>query len=131
MTRRYTIPSSEDALQRSMVDWLNACVPQPPEGPWWTAVNPIPGKTKAAAGRSKAMGMKAGTPDFVFCVSGRFVGLEVKLPGKYLSPVQRDVHSTITLCKGVVHTVRSIDDLEAFMRVLRVPLRVSPDVGAA
>ena len=129
MTNTRRIPTSEDALQRSMVEWLNACVPPPPSGPWWTAVNPIPGKTKKAAGISKAMGMKAGTPDFVFCVSGRFVGVEVKLPGRYLSAVQRDVHSAISTCKGVVHTVRSIDDLEAFMRVLQVPLRVG--VGAA
>ncbi len=120
---RYTIPSSEDALQRSMVDWLNACVPQPPEGPWWTAVNPAPNKSKATAGRSKAMGMKAGTPDLVFVWKGRFVAIEVKLPGKSLSKVQKEVHELIGLAGGVRHTVHSLVELEMFLQVIGVPMR--------
>jgi hypothetical protein len=114
---------SEDALQIAMVQWLNLCVPKPPEGPFWSAVNPKPHKSRAQAGQCKAMGLIPGTPDLIFCVEGKFVGIEVKQPGKYLSPVQRDVHSAITLSKGVTHTVRSIDDLAAFLRVLGVPVR--------
>lgn len=114
---------TEDAIQRSMVEWLELCVPRPPEGPWWTAINPIPGKTAAAAGRSKAMGLKAGTPDLIFCIDGRFVGVEVKPLGRYLSPVQRDIHSAIQMSKGITYTVRSIDDLEGFLKGLDVPMR--------
>lgn len=121
----------EDALQRSMVAWLEACVPPPPDGPWWTAVNPLPAKRKAQAGVSKAMGLKAGTPDLIFCMphppimggGGRFVGIEVKPPGKYLSPAQRDAHVAIRLSGGITTTVHSIDELEGFLRGLGVPMR--------
>lgn len=125
----------EDALQRGMVEWLNLCVPPPPEGPYWTAVNPLPNKGKAQAGMSKAMGLRAGCPDFVFCINGwlptgagdrgRLIGIEVKPPGKTLSPVQRDAHTAITLSGGIVTTVHSIDELEGFLRGLGVPLRVA------
>lgn len=114
---------TEDAIQRSMCQWLETCVPPPPEGPFWTAVNPLPAKRKAQAGVSKAMGLKAGTPDLIFCIDGRFVGIEVKCPAKYLSPVQRGVHSSIQMSKGVTYTVRSIDDLEGFLKGLGVPMR--------
>lgn len=114
---------TEDAIQRSMVEFLEQCVPLPPEGPFWTAVNPIPGKTIAAAGRSKMLGMKAGTPDLIFCFRGKFIGVEVKPPYRYLSKVQKVVHGDISLAGGTVHTVRSPDELQAFLLVLGVPVR--------
>ncbi len=119
---------TEDALQRSMVEWLELCVPPPPEGPWWTACNPLPFKGKAQAGVSKAMGLKAGTPDLIFCVRGhispgRFVGIEVKPPGETLSDVQRDAHTAITLSGGMTFTAHSVDELEGFLRGLGVPMR--------
>lgn len=110
---------TEDALQRQMADFLTRCAPA---DLYWTAVNPIPGKTRRAAGLSKAMGMKAGVPDLVFCYKGSFVGVEVKMPGKYLSPVQRDAHTAITIAGGAVTTVRSLDDLAAFLKVLGVEM---------
>ena len=36
----------EQSLQRTVADYLALCVPAPPEGPWWTAVNPIPAKSR-------------------------------------------------------------------------------------
>lgn len=84
---------TEDTIQRSMVEWLETC------------------------------GLKAGTPDLIFCIDGRFVGIEVKPLGKYLSPVQRGVHSAIQMSKGITYTVRSIDDLEGFLKGLGVPMR--------
>ncbi len=70
--------NAEQALQRAVADYLALCVLAPPAGPWWTAVNPIPAKSRAAAGISKAMGLKAGTPDLVLCWKGRLVGIELK-----------------------------------------------------
>lgn len=120
--------SPEEQIQRAMVQWLNLCVPPPPDGPYWTAVNPVPAKSVAVAGISKALGMKAGVPDFVFCIAGRFVGIEVKPPKKYLSPAQKQAHDAITLSKGLVFVARSVDELEGFLRGLGVPLRIT---GAA
>lgn len=113
----------EDQIQRGMVQWLNAVVPPPPEGPWWCACNPLPNKGKAQAGVSKAMGLIAGTPDLIMCWQGRFIGIEVKPPGKYLSKAQKAVHNDIALCKGVVYVVHSLDELESFLRRKGVPIR--------
>ena len=123
--------SPEETIQREMVEWLGWALSPPPNGPYWTAVNPVPAKSVAVAGISKALGLKAGTPDFVFCIKGRFVGIEVKPPKKYLTPVQKEAHEAITLSKGLVFVARSVDDLEGFLRGLGVPLRVTPNVGAA
>ncbi|MGI9485450.1 MAG: VRR-NUC domain-containing protein [Geminicoccaceae bacterium] len=123
-----TRANPEEQIQRAMVEWLNLCVPPPPDGPYWTAVNPVPAKSVAVAGVSKALGLKAGTPDFVFCINGRFVGIEVKPPKKYLSPAQKDAHTAITLSKGLVFVARSVDELEGFLRGLGVSMRA---VGAA
>lgn len=114
---------TEDAIQRSMVEWMETCIAPPPLGPYWSAVNPLPNKSKAQAGMSKAMGMKAGVPDLIMCWKGKFIGIEVKPPGKYLSPVQRDTHMAITNNGGVTVTVRSVDELQAFLLVLGVPVR--------
>ncbi len=78
MTPSRPIFAAEQSLQRAVADYLTWCVPAPPSGPWWTAVNPIPAKSRAAAGISRAMGLKAGTPDIVLCWKGGLVGIEFK-----------------------------------------------------
>lgn len=125
MTRRR---SPEETIQRAMVEWLNVCVPPPPDGPYWTAVNPIPSKTPAAAGISKALGMKAGTPDFVFCIDGRFVGIEVKPPKRYLSKAQSTTFDFIRWAGGLCFIVHSTEELEGCLCGLGVRMR---SVGAA
>ena len=113
----------EDALQKSMVQFLESSVPPPPAGPWWTASNPDPGRTSIIkAARWKAMGLKAGTPDLIMCFRCRFIGIEVKPPYRYLSKVQKEVHAEIDLAGGVTHTVRSVDELQAILLVLGVPV---------
>ncbi len=118
-------PSAEQSLQRTVADYFALCVPAPPSGPWWTAVNPIPAKSRTAAGISKAMGLRAGTPDIVLCWKGRLVGIELKAGRGRMSPAQREAHDAITLAGGVVTTCRSIDDVVAFLATLAVPSRVS------
>ncbi len=82
--------AAEQSLQRTVADYLALCVPAPPSGPWWTAVNPIPAKSRAAAGISKAMGLQAGTPDIVLCWKGRLIGIELKAGRGRLIPAQLD-----------------------------------------
>ncbi len=115
--------ASEESLQRTVADYLALCVPPPPAGPWWTAVNPILAKSRAAAGISKAMGLKARTPDIVMCWKGRMVGIELKAGRGRLSPAQDETHEAITLAGGVVTTCRSLDDVAAFLATLGVPSR--------
>lgn len=54
--------------------------------------------------------MMAGLPDVIACVSGRFIGLEVKLGNAQLSPRQRRVHAKIREAEGVAVVVRSVDE---------------------
>ncbi len=125
MTRPCSTSSAEQSLQRTVADYLALCVPAPPSGPWWTAVNPIPAKSRAAAGISKAMGLRAGTPDIVMCWKGRLVGIELKAGRGRLSPAQLETHDAITLAGGVVTTCRTLDDVTAFLATLGVPSRTS------
>ncbi len=121
MPRRLT--AAEESLQRTIADYLALCVPVPPAGPWCTAVNPIPAKSRAAAGVSKAMGLRAGTPDIVLCWKGRLIGIELKAGRGRLSPAQVETHDAITLAGGVVTTCRTLDDVVSFLATLGVPSR--------
>ncbi len=114
---------AEESLQRTVADYLRRCIPQPPDGPWWTAVNPIPAKSRVAAGISKAMGLKAGTPDVVMCWKGRMVGIELKAGRGRLSPAQIETHDAITLAGGVVTTCRTLDEVMDLLATLGVPSR--------
>ncbi len=116
-------PTAEQSLQRTVAQYLALCVPAPPSGPWWTAVNPIPAKSRAAAGISKAMGLRAGTPDFIMCWKGRLVGIELKAGRGRVSPSQIETHDAITLAGGVVTTCRTLDEVAAFLATLGVPSR--------
>ncbi len=89
------------------------------------AVNPIPAKYRAAAGISKAMGLRAGTPDIVMCWKGRLVGIEHKAVRGRMSPAQHEAHDAITLASVVVTTCRTLDDFAAFLATLGVPSRVT------
>ncbi len=101
MTPPRPLPAAEESLQRTVTDYLTLCAPAPPDGPWWTAVNPIPAKSRAAAGSSKAMGLKAGRDR--------------------LSPAQIETHDAITLAGAVVTTCRLLHDVAAFLATLGVP----------
>ncbi len=88
------LSAAEQSVQRTVVE---------PSGPSWTAVNPIPTKSRAAAGVSRAMGLKTGR--------------------NRLSPAQIETHDAITLAGGGVTTCRSLDDVAAFLGILGVPNR--------
>ncbi len=123
MTPPRPLPAVEESLQRTVTDYLALCVPAPPDGPWWTAVNPIPAKSRAADGSSKAMGPRPGTPDIVLCWKCRLVAIELKVGRGQVSPAQLEAHDAITLAGGVVTTCRTLDDFAAFLTTLGVPSR--------
>ena len=124
-----SMAGAEESLQRTVADYLALCVPALPSGPWWTAVNPIPAKSRAVAGISKAMGLRAGTPDIVMCWKGRMVGVELKAGRGRLSPAQLETHDAITLAGGVVSTCRTLDEVVAFIAALGVPSRAHSTIS--
>lgn len=122
---------NETGLQIEVAGWLRIWVPEPAEGgPWWTAVNPVPGKSQMAAAQSKAMGMKAGVPDFLFLWRSRLWGVELKLEDGVVREVQRDCHTDITLAGGGVIVCRSLESVQEWARMVGIPVRTPEEVEA-
>lgn len=81
---------------------------------WWHTANER--RTSPQEGAFlKRMGVKAGVPDFIILSPGLVAFLEVKRPGKYLSPAQNDMKSSLELAGFGVTVVRSIDEAIARM----------------
>lgn len=116
--RRYQLSLvSEDAVQSQIVSFLRQ-MPDPPLGPAWTAINPMPGKFKAAAGISKRMGLVAGFPDLHVLWGGRAAYAECKRPvgGKPSSDEQPKVQGHLVAAGGFVAIVTSVDEFFRFLR---------------
>jgi len=113
----------EQRLQREIVQYLQLVLPDPPEGPVWTAVNPVPAKSRAAAGKSKAMGLRAGWPDLMFVWRGQVLPIEIKAPGGRAPQYQRGVHAQLAAAGAPVRLVRGVEDMQAVLRDAGVPLK--------
>lgn len=110
----------EQKLQADIVDFLDVALP--PHA-IFNATNPVPAKSKAAAGKSKRMGLRAGWPDLVV-VCGDTIWMEVKHPkARSLPRYQRELHGELTQAGGAVYTVRSIEDVDRVLRSHGVEMR--------
>lgn len=81
------------------------------------------GRSKAEAGVLKAMGTMPGIPDLFVAGEGRVIGVEVKAPKGSPSPAQRDTIAALAAAGIPTVIVRSIDEAEAVLRQMGVPLR--------
>jgi len=54
--------------------------------------------------------MMAGLPDLIVCYRGKFIGLEVKMPGNKASKVQALIHRKIVLAGGDVAVVYNVEE---------------------
>ena len=55
--------------------------------------------------------LRRGLPDLICCVRGRFVGLEVKRPGRTATPLQEEELRRITSAGGTARVVFSVADV--------------------
>ena len=109
MSRPFIRPvlMSEQALQRQCLDFLRlkygsrVFVRKMPVGPM-----------KVGDGAS-ARNPLAGFPDILLCLGGRFIGVEVKLPGGKISPIQAITHDAIREAGGIAHVVHSLEECMA------------------
>lgn len=113
---------NEDELQMLITQLMRRLVPPPPDGPWWTAVNPKPAKSPAVALASKAMGMRAGAPDIVLCWRGRFLAAELKTSVGKLSEAQLEQHPLIRAAGGDLATPRGVREFVAWLRRHQIPV---------
>lgn len=62
---------------------------------------------------------KAGVPDLIACIGGRFVGIEVKRPGGRVSPLQKLNIEEIQRSGGVAFVAYSVEDVRREIEKLR------------
>lgn len=61
--------------------------------------------------------MQAGLPDLIACHDGKFIGIEVKMPGNKPSPIQIRVHQKIRKAGGEVIVAYSVADVMTALRL--------------
>jgi Holliday junction resolvase len=66
------------------------------------------------------MYQKAGVPDILCCIDGRFVGIEVKRPGGVISPLQQLNIDDINRQGGIAFVAYSVEDVRQQLNALRV-----------
>jgi hypothetical protein len=74
--------------------------------PWWTDM-PVP----TGYGKSQL--------DYTLCVNGRFVAIEAKAPGEWLTPLQRKTAREMLESGGKVFIVSNKDGLRAVAKFLK------------
>ena len=57
----------------------------------------------------------SGIPDLICCYKGRFLGLEVKLPGGKLTELQKRTLDKVNAARGIARRVESVDDVKAII----------------
>lgn len=62
-----------------------------------------------------SMFSKAGTPDIVACVNGRFVAIEVKQPGGIVSELQKAHIHLIQNAGGVAFVAYSLEETKKYL----------------
>ncbi len=89
----------EGRVKKAVKEWLDE------HGAYWYMVVPT--------GYSRA-----GVPDFLVCLDGRFVGIETKAPGKLgnTSPNQKRELAQIRKANGVALVVDDVAQLDAYFR---------------
>lgn len=80
------------------------------------------GKAKLGSGFYSSVGLGVSSPDIVGCVNGKFVGLEVKVPGKDATDEQAAWGEMIRRCGGTYQVVNCIlDAVSVVDKVLAAP----------
>jgi|GEM_PF-1539170 len=112
----------EQALQRSIVQYLNLCAP---DDLFWTAINPVPGKTPAVAAISKAMGMRPGVLDLLFIWQMFPFFIECKADKGTLSKNQKETIELAARAGAPTYLCRSLDDVVRVFAARNIPMRGS------
>jgi hypothetical protein len=100
--------NAEARIQATIVEWIRTVPPDlivfhPANGGW---------RTKAQAARFRWLGVLAGIPDLaIIAREGRVFFIEVKTPGNYLSPAQREIVDRLVAMRVPFAVVNAIDDV--------------------
>lgn len=103
---------SEAALQTHVCKLLTAYAR--PEVCWWACPN---GEQRSArtGQRLKQQGVKAGAPDLMFVIGGKFIGLELKTEIGVLSSKQLTFKEDLERAGGFYHVAFGLEQAIAFL----------------
>jgi hypothetical protein len=102
----------EAQLQRSLTEHLRWCA----RGDvWWTHIRNGGWRSPMEAAIFKSLGVRAGSPDLLIIRAGQPLFLELKAPGRKLSPVQTECHDALRRAGATVETADNIDTALAFL----------------
>lgn len=114
MTRRN---QPEAQLQRSLVEHLRWSA----RGDvWWTHIPNGGWRSPIEAAIFKSLGVRPGSPDLLIVRAGQPLFLELKAPGRKLSPAQVECHDALRRAGATVETADNIDAALASLRRLGV-----------
>lgn len=91
----------------------------------WTHFPAGEARTAITGARLKRMGTQKGWADYLIVHDGRLIGLELKAPGGRISPEQRAFGDALVANGFSWSIVRSLDEVETFLRGEGVPLKAT------
>jgi hypothetical protein len=109
--------SPEAQLQRSLVDHLRWCARS---DVWWTHHANGGYRRPIEAAIFKSLGVQPGAPDLLIVRAGQALFIELKAPGRKLSPSQVECHEALRRVGAAVETADNIDQALASLRRLGV-----------
>lgn len=114
----------EEALQIAIAGMLRVSVDE--KDCRWTHIPHGGKRSKATAGRLKAMGVNAGWPDFVFVkADGTTFFVELKAPRGALSFAQRELRAFLDTARVPFEVVTSVEGMIETLKRHGVPCRVA------
>ena len=108
----------EAQLQRALVEHLRWGARA---DTWWTHIPTGGRRSPIEAAIFKSLGVRAGSPDLLIIRAGQPLFIELKAPGRKLSPAQVECHAALRRAGAQIETVDNIDAALAFLRRLGVP----------
>jgi hypothetical protein len=102
----------EQSLHRSVVDLLGWCAKA---DVWFCHLANGGARTAVEGAILKGLGVRPGAPDLLVVRGGQALFIEVKAPGRKLSPAQVDCHEALRRAGAVVETVDNIDAARALL----------------
>jgi len=110
----------EQQLHKDVADYLAVALPIDCV---FTSINPVSSKKPAAAGLSKALGMKSGIPDLLFIYKARPHFIELKAKRGKISDDQHSMIAMLISAGAVCAIAKSVEDVIAILQAWNIPLR--------
>lgn len=121
--------STESQIQRAVVRYLDFALPAG-EALYFAVPNGGLRNLRVAQ-QLKAEGVKSGVADIIIIWRGRVIGCELKTSKGQMSPSQKEWANALTLAGGVYFIARSVDDLEARLDAIGIPLKARTKTRSA